>query len=362
MNKLEEAREIINEVDAEMARLFEKRMAAVKAVAEYKKENGMSVLDTSREDEVIRKGAMRISDELLRSYYVMYIKNNMSVSRLYQHRLLEGMRVAYSGTEGAFAHIASGKLFPYAQRVGYPDFRAAYNAVEGGECDCAVLPIENSNNGEVGAVTDLMFSGTLYINDVFALAVEQSLLAKKGTKLDDIKEVVSHPQALGQCSEYIRSHGWLSHEYANTALAAKYVAESDRRDIAAIASHESAEIFSLDTLDERINTDRTNTTRFAVFSRSENRMISSRMGAHFILVFTVKNEAGSLARAIDVIGNYGFNMRTLRSRPMKELLWSYYFYVECEGNIHSENGERMMAALSPLCDKLKLVGAYAQNN
>lgn len=360
MNKLEEARAIINEVDAEMAKLFEKRMEAVAAVAEYKKENGMSILDSSREEEVVRRGAERISNELLRSYYVMYIKDNMKISRLYQKHLLEGMRVAYSGVKGAFAYFASDKLFPYAEKLGYPDFQAAYRAVENGECDCAVLPIENSSNGEVGQVTDLMFSGSLYVNDAIDLGVSHSLLVKKGTKSEDIKTVISHSQALGQCSEYIRSHNWQSIEYSNTALAAKYVSENAKNDTAAIACEEAAELFGLDVLEKNINTSRTNTTRFAVFSRAENKMISARMGANFILVFTVKNEARSLARAIDVIGNHGFNMRTLRSRPMKELLWKYYFYVECEGNIHSQQGDEMMKELSMYCDKLKLVGAYSQ--
>ncbi len=360
MNKLEKARATINEVDAEMAKLFEKRMEAVATVAEYKKENGMSILDSSREEEVIRHGAEIISNELLRSYYIMYIKNNMKISRLYQKRLLEGMRIAYSGVKGAFAYFAADKLFPYAEKCGYSDFRSAYRAAENGECDCAVLPIENSFNGEVGQVTDLMFSGSLYVNDAIDLAISHSLLAKKGSKLGDVKTVISHTQALGQCSEYIRSHNWEAIEYSNTALAAKYVSEASSNDTAAIACEEAAELFGLDVLEKNINTSRTNTTRFAVFSRAENKIISARMGANFILVFTVKNEAGSLARAIDVIGGHGFNMRTLRSRPMKELLWKYYFYVECEGNIHSPQGDEMMKELLPLCDKLKLVGAYSQ--
>ena len=113
-------------------------------------------------------------------------------------------------------------------------------------------------------------------------------------------------------------------------------------------------------MERNINASRSNTTRFAVFSRSENLNSASRMGDHFVLVFTVKNEAGSLARAIDVIGQHGFNMRNLRSRPMKELLWQYYFYVEAEGNIHTEAGRGMMQELAQFCDRLKVVGTYAE--
>ncbi len=358
MDLLEQARGIINEVDSEMARLFVRRMEAAAMVAEYKKEHGLPVLDTIREEEVIRRGASRVENDELLAYYVNFIRNNMELSRAYQHKLLEGMRVAYSGTEGAFAHIASGKLFPTAQRVAYGDFASAYRAVERGECDACVLPVENSYNGEVGQVTDLMFSGNLYVNAMLDLAVSQDLLALKGAEKSQIKTVISHPQALGQCAEYIRKMGWTTEEYANTALAAKRVAECGDPTVAAIASADAAEVFGLDVLERNVNESRTNTTRFAVFSRSERLQEGARMGERFIMVFTVKNEAGSLARAIDVIGRHGFNMRNLRSRPMKELLWQYYFYVEADGNIQTPEGRAMLDDLRAFCDRLKVVGTY----
>lgn len=358
MDQLEQARKIINEVDSEMARLFVRRMEAAAMVADYKKRHGLPILDATREEEVIRRGSGRVEDDTLREYYVNFIKNNMAISRAYQHRICEGMRVAYSGTEGAFAHIATGKLFPSAEKLAYPDFVAAYTAVERGECDVAVLPIENSYNGEVGQVTDLMFSGNLYVNAVLDLAVSHDLLVVKGTDKSEIKTVVSHPQALGQCANYIREHGWQTQEYVNTALAARYVAKAGDPTIAALASGEAAEIFGLEVMERNVNASRSNTTRFAVFSRAEDLRHSARMGEHFIMVFTVKNEAGSLAKAIDVIGQHGFNMRNLRSRPMKELLWQYYFYVEAEGNVHSDEGRAMLTELESFCDRLKVVGTY----
>ncbi len=355
---LAEARREINEVDAEMAKLFVRRMRAAEKVAEYKKMHALPILDAAREEAVVQNNAKLVEDETIRSYYVNFIRNNMAVSRAYQERLLHGMRVAYSGTEGAFAHIAAGKLFPGAERVAYGDFKAAYRAVENGECDTVVLPIENSYNGEVGQVTDLMFSGSLYVSEILDLAVTHDLLVVPGTKKEDIREVVSHPQALGQCAEYLRNYGWNTSEYTNTALAARYVAEKGEHSVAAIASEAAAEVFGLEVLERNINASRSNTTRFAAFSRVESRRHSKRMGEHFILLFTVKNEAGSLARAMDVIGRFGFNMRTLRSRPMKELLWQYYFYVEAEGDVYTEAGEWMMRELSFFCDRLKLVGTY----
>ena len=358
MDQLEEARKIISEVDDEMARLFVRRMRAVEQVAEYKQVHGLPVLDAAREEQVLRRGAERVEDEVLRSYYVNFIRKNMELSRDYQHKLLRGMRVAYCGTEGAFAHIATGKLFPTAERVAYGDFVAAYRAVEKGECDAAVLPVENSYNGEVGQVTDLMFSGSLYVNAMLDLAVSHDLLVVPGTAREQIKTVISHPQALGQCAEYIRRHDWMTQEYTNTALAAKYVAEANDPSLAAIASEEAAEVFGLEVMERNINASRSNTTRFAVFSRAQEIHEKPRHGETFIMVFTVKNEAGALARAIEVIGQHGFNMRNLRSRPMKELLWQYYFYVEAEGNIHTDAGKDMMRQLESFCDRLKIVGTY----
>lgn len=355
MNSLEKARETINRVDSEMAALFTERMRAAEQVAAYKKEHGLPITDAEREAAVIRNGAQQVDDPILREYYVRFIQETMALSRAYQSRLLEGMRVAYSGTEGAFAHIATGKLFPSAEKIGFPDFESAYRAVENGECDAAVLPVENSTNGEVGQVMDLMFSGGLFVNRMLDLPVTQDLLVKPGTAVEEIRTVISHPQALGQCAARIREMGWRTEEYPNTALAAKFVASTNDRTVAAIASAEAAEQFGLSVSERNLNASRSNTTRFAVFTRAENTQTSGTCSA---LMFTVRNEAGALARAIDVIGHYGFNMRTLRSRPMKELLWQYYFYVEAEGDLHSPDGQNMLRALAVFCDKLKPVGCY----
>ena len=357
-NSLDKARKEINEIDRQMAELFVKRMRAAEAVAEYKKERGLAILDEAREEEVVRRNSALIEDDTLREYYVNFLRGNMSISRAYQARLLEGMKIAFSGTEGAFAHIAACKLYPTAQKVAFGDFKSAYQAVERGECDIAVLPVENSYNGEVGQVTDLMFSGSLYVNGMLDLPITQDLLAKKGVTIDEIREVVSHPQAFGQCDEYIKRHGFTRHEFANTALAAKWAAECDDRSIAAIGSREAAEIFGLEVIDHDINESKTNSTRFAIFSKVANKRIAKDSGVHSILLFTVRNEAGALAKAIDVIGRHGFNMRTLRSRPMKELIWQYYFYVELEGNMQSDAGIDLMESLGEFCDKLKFAGTY----
>ena len=359
-NSLNRARKKINDIDGKMRELFIERMRAAEIIADYKKNRGLPIFDESRENDVIRRNSEQIADEELREFYVNFIKSTMAVSRAYQSRLMNGLKVAYSGTVGAFAHIAAEELFPDAQKISFGDFASAYRAVEDGECDLCVLPVENSYNGEVGQVTDLMFSGSLYVNGIYDLAVCHDLLGIEGATVSDIKEVVSHPQALAQCSRYIKEKGYSTREFENTALAAREVARTMDKSLAAIASAKAAESFGLTVLDHDINESRSNTTRFAVFSRVANNRVKAESGVHSILLFTVRNEAGALARAIDVIGSHGFNMRTLRSRPMKELLWQYYFYVEAEGNVQTDEGRNMMEELGEFCDKLKFAGTYVK--
>lgn len=360
MKHLEEIRQEINAIDTEMATLFERRLAACREVAEYKKEHGLPILDAAREAEILAKGAGRIEDLSLREYYVGFLNDLMKTSRAYQTRLLEGMRVAYSGVEGAFAHIAAKKAFPKAQIEACADFGAAYRGVEEGLYDCAILPIENSYAGDVGAVMDLMFSGNLYVNQVVEIEVNHHLLANPNASLEKIKCVVSHPQALEQCAEYIKANGWETLSYSNTAAAAKYVAEQGDESIAAIASEETAEIFGLGVLSRNIHSARNNTTRFAVLSRVQNLPApTDRTGnEHFMLMFTTKNEAGALVQPLNILGAHNFNMRNLRSRPMKELIWNYYFFVEAEGNICTPSGQDMLRELSAVCAQIKLVGTY----
>ena len=144
MDELKDARAKINDIDKKMAELFEERMQAAKVIAEYKKERGLQIYDAKRERAVIENNSAYIKDYEIRSYYVKFLQDEMAVSKQYQERLISGMRIAYSGIEGAYANIAAKKIFPYGRAISYPDFKSAYEAVERGDCECCVLPIENS--------------------------------------------------------------------------------------------------------------------------------------------------------------------------------------------------------------------------
>ncbi len=364
MNELEQSRKEINDIDEQMAHLFERRMNVCARIAGYKKEHGLSVRDPAREEDLINKNKSLIEDAELEPYYVRFLRNNIDVSCEYQSKAIEGIKVSYCGTEGAFSQLAAKRMFPEAELAAFREFAGAYNAVESGECDCAVLPLENSYAGEVGTVMDMVFSGDLYINQVIDVPIIHDLVACEGATEDTIKTVVSHPQALQQCETYLREHGYETKTYSNTALAAEYVKKQNDPTIAAIASEDTAQTFGLNIVAKEINDSKNNTTRFGSFSRARNvpSVSGKRENENFLLMFTVRNEAGSLAGALNIIGAHGFNMRSLRSRPMKDLQWNYYFYIEAEGNVNTVNGKEMMQELSAVCAKLRLVGSYYANN
>ena len=363
MNELNELRTRISGIDGEMARLFEERMEVCRSIAAYKQKMGLPVRDRKTESEKIARQKELIRDDTLRSFYVLFLQSVMDISSSFQEMELCGMRVAYGGAEGAYASLAASHLFPQARLISQPDFAEAYRSVESGRCDCAVLPIENSIAGEVGAVMDLMYRGPLYINKIYDLPIRHRLLGLPGSRADRITRVVSHPQALGQCSRYLAGMHVETMSAANTSAAAGQVLETGDPTLAAIASDETAALFGLEVLEADIQNAGLNTTRFAVFSRSLHTESPAKGPAdeNFILVFTVRNEAGALASVLNIIGAHGYNMRSLRSRPLPDLAWNYYFYLEAEGNIHTRNGQEMLQELSALCAGLKLAGTFRED-
>ena len=266
------------------------------------------------------------------------------------------MKIAYSGIEGAFAHTVAKRIFPDDTPVPFSNFKETYEAVVSSECDMAVLPIDNSYSGEVTEVMDLLFDGGLSVNALYSLPVTQNLLGVKGALISDIQKVVSHPKALEQCDEYIRNNGYEAIQASNTARAAKEVAKLHDKSVAAIASIETAEIYGLNVLDEKINESDDNTTRFVVVSNSADRIGLYEKKASFIMMFTVNDSAGALLRPLQVIAKHDFNMKVLHSRPLKRRQWEYYFYVEIEGDHTTPEGMRMKEELREVTSYVKILG------
>lgn len=266
-------------------------------------------------------------------------------------------KIAYCGIKGAWAYIAADKLFPDEELVSYPSFAKAYESVENQETDFAVLPVENSFAGDVNQVFDLMFHGCLKISNKQELRISQTLLGVKGTKLSDIKTVVSHPQAIDQCMEYIQKHGFEIQTASNTAVAANLVSETNDKTLAAIGSEETAKLYNLDIIEKAINSNDQNTTRFLVFSKEEPETVVTE-NVISIVMFTVKNIPGSLAKAVSAFGDSGYNMRSLKSHPVKNIPWQYYFYVEVEGTLKNSQGAGLIEKLNHVCIDVVSPGYY----
>lgn len=270
--ELNEAREMINEIDVEMAKLFEKRMGAVREIAEYKSARGLPVEDKQREQSLIENMSGNIKDEDVRPFYVSFLQNTMDVSKNWQHSLISGIRVACAEDKYSDGSFAAESIFPQENIVSYTSYEEAYRAVENGDCEVAVLPLENSDRGDVGKVYDLIFQGSLYVNSVRAIEHEES------------------------------------------------------------------------------------TTRYVVLSKAAGDPDTDSDTEYLMVMFTVKDEVGSLAKAINVISVYGYNMHGLRSRPIKDVPWHYYFYVELEGKKTADSVERIVRGLGAACLSVKVAG------
>lgn len=352
-----EARKNIDRIDREMAELFAERMQAAAVVAAYKEEHGLPVEDKAREAEMIARNTERLPPAY-RPYYRNFLVGTITESKRYQRLLVSGLRVAYSGVEGAFAHVATMRIFGEpGEKVACPDFATAYRSVESGACHCAVLPIENSYAGDVGQVMDLAWRGSLTISGIYDLPLSQCLLAKPGVTLAEVREVVSHPQALAQCQPYLRRHGWIQTTAVNTAVAARTVAAGERREVAVIAARETADLYGLQVLENDINEQKSNTTRFAVFSPAACEIKPS--DNHFVLLFSCKNQPGALGDAISVISRHDYNLKCLKSHPTGVENWAYYFYAEGEGNLGTEAGQTMRRELERVCNSVRVLGSFS---
>ena len=352
MDALDKARREIDTVDAALAALFERRMAAVLAVAEYKKAHGLPIFDAAREAVVLDKAEARIQDPALRPYYRDHVQHMMDVAKQYEAEVLGRNRAAYQGVEGAFAHIALKALFPHAEAVSYPTWDEVFDAVERGDAAHGVVPFENSHAGDVSAVLDLCYNHpALWVVDVYDLPISQNLLVLPGTPLSELKHVYSHQQAIAQSETFLKQFRLPATAMPNTAMAAKFVAESGDRTQAAIASVETAALYGLEVLVPSINTDGDNTTRF--ISREK-----PTAGNRFSLLFTVDNKPGKLAEVIQIIGASGYDMESIKSRPLPHVPFDYYFYVELVGDPTAEETAALLRALNHVCRTVRLLGVY----
>ena len=363
MDQLQQARAQIDEIDAKMAALFEQRMQAVGQVAQYKARTGKQVFDPAREALVLEKNTARVQNPELQPYYREFLKEALAVSRAYQHVLIGQDVAAYQGVEGAWSHIALRQLFPFAKARAYSTWNEVVEAVELGDAYCGVLPFENSNAGDVSAVLDLLYAHPgLKVARMCDLPIRQDLLALPGAQLSEIKTVISHQQALAQSGPFLKLHHFATKAWGNTADAARHVAEQGDKTLAAIASAETAKLYGLQILAEGVNEDGDNTTRFIVIEKegAQRQPIAAAPGRRLSMLFTVDHKPGRLARVIQIIGERGFNMETIKSRPLPHVQFEYYFYVQlvCPANAAADDCAKLVHELENVCRTVRILGVF----
>ncbi len=376
---LNELREEINKTDAEIVELFKKRMAIAASVAEYKKEHSLPVLDAARERALLERISVLAGDELSGYARTLY-HTVMDVSKAYQMKCLDPesaiygeiaealestpklfpdrARVACQGVEGAYSQIAAEKLFELPSIKYYPTFESVFEAIENGECRYGVLPIENSTAGSVKKVYELMINHRFHIVRSARLKIDHNLLAKKGVNISEIKEIISHEQAINQSSAFLKKlSGVKVTVVANTAVAAKTVAESDRRDLAALSSRFCAELYGLDTLESSVQDMGNNYTRFICIAKSPEVY----PGADKIsLMLVTPNKPGELYRVLSCFNALGINMTKLESSPIPERDFESMFYFDFTVSVYSDALKNLLCELEARSEKFRLLGAYSE--
>ena len=375
---LEQSREAIDRIDRELVKLFCERMGVSADVAEYKRSVGKAVTDAARERALLCKISELAGPEMEEYARTLYA-SILSISKAYQHERLNTSsklekkisaavketspffparaKVACQGVEGAYSLKATEKLFACPEVSFYKTFDDVFAAIDRGECRYGVLPIENSTAGSVTQIYDLMSNHRFYIVRALRLKVDHCLLAKPGTKKEDIKEIVSHQQALSQCAGYIASmNGVKATAFPNTAKAAEFVKDAGEG-YAAIADKDCANIYGLTVLEEDIQDNGNNYTRFICISKTPEIYPGADKTS---IVLTVPHKPGSLSRLLTQIDAMNINLTKLESRPMPGHDFEFLFYFDLESPIESPALLRLLGELESSSEKFRYLGTYRE--
>ena len=374
------AREKIDQIDRQLLPLFIERMKTAGEIGKYKSENSLPVYDPERERSLLWKIAEEAGETFEESSLILYA-TILSLSRSFQNQLLQRKgtytqairqalentekvfpsraRVACQGVEGAYSQIAASRLFSLPSIMYFKGFDGVFSAIESGLCEYGVLPIENSTAGSVKMVYDLMVNHNFFIVKSIRIKIDHNLLAKKGTSIKDIKEIYSHEQAIDQCADFLKSlPGVKVHACENTAMAAKFVAESDRSDIAALSSITCCDMYGLQSIAESVQNQNNNYTRFICISK--NMEIYPGADRTSVMLVTA-HKPGSLYHILSKINALGLNLLKLESRPMPDRDFEFMFYFDIEIPYSSSKLTQLVTELEEESEQFKYLGTYSES-
>ena len=376
--ELSEIREKIDAVDDQLLDLFLQRMDLAEAVAAYKNEHHLPILNKERERAILAKVTERSGEKERYAYHLFSTLFELARSR--QAELIDAPTrvgaqikaaladmnevfpqtglVACQGVEGANSQVACDRLLPRGNLVYVKTFQAVVSAVESGLCKFGVLPIENSSNGSVRAVYELLQDHNLTIVRSTRLCIRHELLALPGVKMGDITEIYSHEQAIGQCSKFLNSlNGVRVIPCDNTAAAAKMVAERGDRHVAAISSHPCAALYGLETVSDEIQDSDNNYTRFICVTKDP---VIYAGASRISLIIACDNKPGALYEILSKLAALGINMTKLESCPVTGRNFEFIFFLELEASVQEPGVVSMLEELERSCADFNFLGSYAE--
>lgn len=373
---INQIREDIKEIDYKIAELFEKRMKYTAELAEAKKEIGAPIYDKNREDEKLADITKNRSNPFIVKGLEEIFIQMMSISRKYQYHLVHqrdryienyftevpelvmfpDTRVVYAGVPGSFTCMASEKFFGRdIDHYGVAQFKEVALALNNGDADYGVLPIENSSAGDVAGVYNILLENDVCIVGEVFVKVDHCLLGCPGSKIEEIKTVYSHPQGLMQCAPYLEKLGAEQKSVENTAIAAEMVAKRNNPQEAAIASRRAAELYGLDILAESINFDASNETRFVILSKKRQY---TKDASKISISFAVLHESGTLYNILSHFIYNDLNLSHIESVPLPDRQWEYRFYVDISGNLHDPEVRNALQGVRAEAANFRILGNY----
>ena len=375
---IQAARERISSIDHDMVALLAERMNQVKVVAEHKKtEPGHPLQDLSRERQVFAAWVQEAESQGLSPYYVgRILRDILNYSRRIQEGLLDRPQeryglgrtaIGFQGIVGSNSALAAGKLLvargeETPRLSGFRTFAAVVAALEAGEVDYALLPIENTIAGSLQEVYRLLDKSELWIVDEEILPIEHTLLGLPGSRLEDLTVIRSHPVALQQCDRFLSALGHCNSEsYWDTAAAARALVADGNPNAAAIAPADCAELFGLEILATEVADNTGNETRFVLIGREPEGVESNRL-ARVSLVFSVLHEQGSLSSCLETFARNSINLSKIESRPQPDSPWEYRFYVDLEGNLSDPAVEQALENVRAHVRSLRVLGCYPRRD
>lgn len=367
----------INDVDDKITELYLKRLALCDKVAEYKKKTGMKILDSSREQAVIDRltskapesDAVAVSGLYKR---IMQISRSRQATKVFERSQLmsditelynnptqfpDKASVACQGVKGSYSSIACNILFKNPDPLYFENFQSVISCVSSGLCQYGILPFENSIYGSVSEVYEMLSRFDGFVVRSIKLPIHHALVTKKGTDLSQIKEIFSHAQAIGQCSEFLRKSNIKVTVCENTAIAARKVAESDRDDIAAICSETCADEYGLSVLKKDLQNNPCNFTMFYCISKKPEIYPEINKVA---IMFNIENVQGALEGVLSLFSLYEINLTKIESRPIPGKDFEFMFYAEADTTALTDDLVKLFTTLENELPFFKFMGAYKE--